>query len=67
MQTLKRIMGERFSIGEDIVIHVIGVQGNHVRFGIDAPENVSVHRAEIYERIKNQPVGYLPPDPLRRS
>ncbi|KQB54512.1 carbon storage regulator [Pseudomonas endophytica] len=66
MQKLKRIIGEHFLIGEDIVVHVIDVKGSHVRLGIDAPESVSVHRAEIYQRIKKQSLGYLPLDPTRR-
>ena len=57
MQILTRALGEHFSIGEDITVSVIGVNGSHVRLGIEAPKNISVHRAEIYERIKNQPVG----------
>ena len=47
MQILKRVSGERFSIGEDIIVHVIAISGSHVRLGIDAPRSVSVHRCEI--------------------
>ena len=64
MQILTRALGEHFSIGEDITVSVIGVNGSHVRLGIEAPKNVSVHRAEIYERIKSQDPGRLTIGPL---
>lgn len=64
MQILTRALGEHFSIGEDITVSVIGVNGSHVRLGIEAPKNISVHRAEIYERIKNQDPGRLTIGPL---
>ena len=57
MQILSRTVGEHFSIGEDITLFVIAVNGNNVRLGIEAPRHISVHRSEIYERRKNQPVG----------
>ena len=41
-------------IGNDVTITVLGVKGNQVRVGINAPKNVAVHREEIYERIKNE-------------
>ncbi|MCU1728065.1 carbon storage regulator [Pseudomonas sp. 7P_10.2_Bac1] len=64
MQILKRVSGEHFCIGEDIIIHVICVSGSHVRLGVEAPKNVSVHRAEIFERIKNKFAGHLTIEPL---
>ncbi|MEB0206113.1 carbon storage regulator CsrA [Pseudomonas sp. CCC3.1] len=64
MQVLKRVVGEHFSIGEDITVRVIGVNGSHVRLGIEAPKSVSVHRAEVYDRIKNQHAGRLTIEPL---
>ena len=44
--------GESLMIGEDVSITVLGVKGNQVRIGIDAPKEVAVHREEIYDRIQ---------------
>ena len=52
MLVLSRVVGEKISIGDTISVRVVAVTGNNVRFGIDAPEDVSVHRAEVYERIQ---------------
>jgi carbon storage regulator len=51
MLILARRVGETFMIGHDITVTVIGVKGNHVRFGIQAPKNIPVHREEVYEQI----------------
>ncbi|MGE8188475.1 carbon storage regulator CsrA [Pseudomonas sp. NPDC086278] len=52
MLVLSRVVGEMISIGDDISVRVLEVSGNSVRFGVEAPKNVSVHRAEVYERIQ---------------
>ncbi len=52
MLILSRRVGETIMIGENITVTVLGVQGNQIRIGINAPGDVSVHREEIYNRIK---------------
>ncbi|PKH21954.1 carbon storage regulator [Pseudomonas prosekii] len=52
MLVLSRVVGELISIGDDISVRILAVNGGHVRFGIEAPQNVNVHRAEVYERIQ---------------
>jgi carbon storage regulator len=54
MLILTRRVGEALVIGEGVTVSVLGVKGNQVRIGIDAPKNVSVHRQEIFDRIKNE-------------
>jgi len=54
MLVLSRVVGEVISIGEDISVRVIAIKGNTIRFGVEAPQEVSVHRAEIYERIQKK-------------
>ena len=54
MLILTRRAGETVMIGSDISITVLGVKGNQVRIGINAPRDVAVHREEIFERIKNE-------------
>jgi carbon storage regulator len=51
---LTRRTGETVMIGNDVTITVLGVKGNQVRVGINAPKNVAVHREEIYERIQRE-------------
>ena len=53
MLILTRRVGESVIIGEDVTVTVLGVKGNQVRIGINAPKHVAVHREEIFERIKN--------------
>ncbi|MCP8351698.1 carbon storage regulator CsrA [Candidatus Synchoanobacter obligatus] len=52
MLILTRKVGESLKIGDDVTITVLSVKGHQVRIGIDAPKDVSVHREEIYNRIK---------------
>ena len=57
MLILTRRVGETVMIGDDVTITVLGVKGNQVRLGINAPKSVAVHREEIYERIKREQQG----------
>ena len=52
MLILTRRVGESLMIGEDVSITVLGIKGNQVRIGIDAPKEVAVHREEIFDRIQ---------------
>jgi carbon storage regulator len=57
MLILTRRVGESVMIGNDVTVTILGVKGNQVRVGINAPKNVAVHREEIYERIKREQQG----------
>ncbi len=54
MLILTRKPGETLKIGDDIQVTVLGVKGNQVRLGVDAPKDVQVHREEIYQRIQDE-------------
>ena len=57
MLILTRRVGETIMIGSDITVTVLGVKGNQVRLGINAPKNVAVHREEVFERISREKQG----------
>lgn len=57
MLILTRRVGESLMIGDDVSVTVLGIRGNQVRIGVNAPKDVSVHREEIYERIQQEKAG----------
>jgi carbon storage regulator len=54
MLILTRRVGETLMIGEHVSVTVLGVKGNQVRIGVNAPREVAVHREEIFDRIHRQ-------------
>lgn len=62
MLILTRRVGETLMVGDEVSITVLGVKGNQVRLGVDAPKTIAVHREEIYARIQQEKNGGQSPD-----
>jgi carbon storage regulator len=57
MLVLSRTVGELISIGDEISVRVLSISGGTVRFGVEAPRHVEVHRSEVYDRIQRKKAG----------
>jgi carbon storage regulator len=67
MLVLSRHRDESIMIGDDVVITIVDIRGDKVRLGIEAPQEIPVHRQEVYEAIKreNQKAGHIQPGDTR--
>ena len=61
MLVLSRAVGEAISIGDDITVPILEVNGNQVKFGIVAPVGINVHRAEVYRKISERQASHTQP------
>jgi carbon storage regulator len=64
MLVLSRAVGEVISIGDDIAVHILELNGNQVKFGVEAPFGVHVHRAEVYQKILERQAAGTHPVPV---
>lgn len=67
MLVLTRRHGQIVMIGHDIKVMVLGVKGNQVRLGVEAPKELAVHREEIYERIRHDLASNVPTSTLKQE
>ncbi|AJZ95129.1 carbon storage regulator CsrA [Pseudomonas simiae] len=64
MLVLSRAVGEVIAIGDDIAVHILELNGKQVKFGVEAPAGVHVHRAEVYQKILERQDARHPPVPV---